>query len=279
MSATVIKAACIQLNSGSDIAKNLDIAGGFVREAAAKGASFIATPEVTDQVISNRAEKIDQMLGEDEHPGLPYFGALAKELGVTILIGSMCIKIASDRMVNRSFLIGADGEIKSRYDKIHMYDVDLPTGESHRESKVFRPGESASLVKVDGQFMLGMSICYDLRFPHLFRDMGKAGADIFTIPAAFTVPTGKAHWEVLLRARAIESGAFVMAPAQSGDHEGARNTYGHSMIISPWGEILAEMKEGIGYILADLDLTAVQKARQAIAALQHDREYKLDVKI
>lgn len=272
------KAACIQLNSGSDISKNLEIAGEFIREAAAKGARFIATPEVTDQVISNRAEKIDQMLGEGEHPGLPYFSALAKELGVSILIGSMCIKIAADRMVNRSFLIAPSGEINARYDKIHMYDVDLPTGESHRESKVFRPGEVAPVTRIDDAFNLGMSICYDVRFPHLFRDMAKAGADVFTIPAAFTVPTGKAHWEVLLRARAIESGAFVIAPAQCGDHEGARKTYGHSMIISPWGEILAEMKDGTGYILADLDLEAVAKARQAIPALKHDREYVLDVK-
>lgn len=278
MSASIVKAACIQLNSGADILKNLDVAGGFIREAAAKGARFIATPEVTDQVISNRAEKIDQMLGEDEHPGLPYFSALAKELGVSILIGSMCIKIAADRMVNRSFLIAPSGQIKARYDKIHMYDVDLPSGESHRESKVFKPGEAAPVTSIGGAFNLGMSICYDVRFPHLFRDMAKAGADVFTIPAAFTVPTGKAHWEILLRARAIESGAFVIAPAQCGDHEGARKTYGHSMIISPWGEILAQMNEGTGCILADLDLDAVAKARQAIPALKHDREYALDVK-
>lgn len=278
MSTSIIKAACIQLNSGADIADNLQSAGAFIREAAAQGATFITTPEVTDQVISNRADKIDQMLAEDEHPGVPFFCDLAKELGINLLIGSMCIKIASDRMVNRSFLIDRTGTIKARYDKIHMYDVDLPTGESHRESKVFKPGEESSIVKLDSTFNVGMSICYDVRFPHLFRDMAKQGADIFTIPAAFTVPTGKAHWEVLLRARAIESGAFVIAPAQCGDHQGARKTYGHSLIINPWGEILAEMKDGTGYILADLDLLAIQKARQAIPALQHDREYKLDVK-
>jgi deaminated glutathione amidase len=277
MSDKIVKAACIQINSGADISENLNSMGGFIREAAAKGATFITTPEVSDQVISNRAEKIDQMLSEEEHPGIPYVCNLAKELGVTLLIGSMCIKIASDRMVNRSFLIGADGYIKARYDKIHMYDVDLPTGESHRESKVFKPGGKACVLNIEGRFNLGMSICYDLRFPHLFRDMAKAEAGVLTIPAAFTVPTGKAHWEVLLRARAIECGAFVLAPAQCGDHEGARKTYGHSMIINPWGEILAEMKEGTGFILADLDLEAIEKARQAIPALKHDREYSLNV--
>lgn len=272
---TKLTAACIQLNSGADIAANLEAAGDLIRKAAADGARFIATPEVTDQVISNRAEKIDQMLSEDDHPGLPYFSALAKALRVHILIGSMCIKISSDKMVNRSFLIADTGDIKARYDKIHMYDVDLPTGESHRESKVFRPGAASSVADIQGGFRLGLGICYDLRFPHLFRDLAKQGANILSIPAAFTVPTGQAHWEVLLRARAIECGAYVIAPAQCGDHQGARKTYGHSMMISPWGEILAQLQDGTGYILADFDLSAVLKAREAIPALQHDREYSI----
>ncbi len=272
-----IKVACVQLDSGSDIQGNLDVAGAFIREAAAKGASFIATPEVTDQVISNRAEKIDQMLSEDEHPGLPYFTALAKELKVTLLIGSMCIKIESEKIVNRSFLIAPNGNIRARYDKIHMYDVDLPTGESHRESKVFRPGMATSVVEMPEGYGLGMSICYDMRFSHLYRDLAKKGAHVLAVPAAFTVPTGIAHWEVLLRARAIESGCFIIAPAQCGAHEGARKTYGHSLIIGPWGEILAEKKDGTGIITAELDLDAVVKARQAIPALQHDREYRIDI--
>ena len=227
-------------------------------------------------MISNRAEKIDLMLSEADHPGVPFFCGLAQELGIHLLIGSMCIKIAGDKMVNRSFLIDPQGDIRARYDKIHMYDVDLPSGESHRESKVFQAGATANMVRMSGDINVGMSICYDIRFPHLYRNLGKTGAHIFTVPAAFTVPTGKAHWEVLLRARAIESGAFVMAPAQCGDHEGARQTYGHSLIIGPWGEVLAEMKEGTGIISAELDMDAVARARQAIPALQHDREFEID---
>jgi predicted amidohydrolase len=276
MTETKLIAACIQLNSGADIAENLKAAGNFIRQAAAQGARFIATPEVTDQVISNRAEKIDQMLSEADHPGLPFFSALAKELGVYLLIGSMCIRIAEDKMVNRSFLIADTGVVAARYDKIHMYDVDLPTGESHRESKVFQPGAAARIANIQGGFRLGLSVCYDLRFPHLFRDLAKGGANILSIPAAFTVPTGQAHWEILLRARAIECGAFVIAPAQCGDHQGARKTYGDSMIVSPWGEILAQLNEGTGYTLATLDLEAVTKARQAIPALMHDRAYNIE---
>ena len=273
---TKIKVACVQMNSGSDIQKNLEQAGEYIRMAAKDGAKFIATPEVTDQVISNRAEKIDLMLSEADHPGVPFFCGLAKELDIDLLVGSMCIKIANDKMVNRSFLISPQGEIRARYDKIHMYDVDLPNGESHRESKVFQPGAAANVVHMGENINVGMSICYDIRFPHLYRNLGKKGAHIFTVPAAFTVPTGKAHWEVLLRARAIESGAFVMAPAQCGNHEGARQTYGHSLIISPWGDVLAEMKEGTGIICAELDMEAVTRARQAIPALQHDREFEIN---
>lgn len=272
----VLKVACVQMNSGSDIHKNLEQAGEFIRLAAADGAEFIATPEVSDQVISNRAEKMDLMLSEADHPGLPFFCGLAQELKINLLIGSMCIKIAGDKMVNRSFLIGPQGSIRARYDKIHMYDVDLPNGESHRESKVFQAGGIADMVHMNAQINVGLSICYDIRFPHLYRALAQKGAHMFTVPAAFTVPTGKAHWEVLLRARAIESGAFVIAPAQCGDHEGARQTYGHSMIIGPWGEILAEMKEGTGVIDAELDMDAVTRARQAIPALKHDREFQID---
>lgn len=272
-----LKVSCIQLDSGADIADNITVTGGFIREAASSGSRFIATPEVTDQVISNRAEKLDQMHREADHPAVAAFSTLAGELGITLLIGSICIKREDGKMANRSFLFGQDGSIRARYDKIHMYDVDLPTGESHRESKVFEPGTQTNIIPLEGGFTLGTSICYDLRFPHLFRDMAKKGANIFTIPAAFTVPTGQAHWEVLMRARAIESGSFVMAPAQSGDHQGARKTYGHSMIIGPWGEILAMKESGIGVISAELDLAAVEKARAAIPALTHDREYAINV--
>lgn len=269
----MIKTACIQMNSGPHIEPNLDIAERLIREAAAQGATLIATPEVTDQVISNRAERIGEMLTQGEHPGVERFSTLAKERGIHLLIGSMCIKVADDKIANRSFLFGPDGALKETYDKIHLYDVDLPTGESHRESKMFEGGACAVLADLD-HVKLGMSICYDLRFPHLYRDLAKKGAAILSIPAAFTVPTGTAHWEILLRARAIETGAFVIAPAQCGDHQGARKTYGHSAIIAPWGEVLGMAgTEQEGFVIADLEMERVAKARTAIPVLHHDKEY------
>lgn len=268
-----LKAACIQMDGGPDIDANLNDAAALIREAAGQGASLIATPEITDQVISNRAERLDETHDEDSHPGLPFFSALAKNLNIHLLIGSMIVRTAPGTLANRSFLFGPDGGVKARYDKIHLFDVDLPTGEKHRESKIFKAGAEASVVDI-GSAKLGMSICYDLRFPHLARSMAKQGAQIISIPAAFTVPTGQAHWEVLLRARAIETGSFILAPAQSGEHGGARKTYGHSMIIGPWGDILAERAEkGPGIILADLALQRVLEARSAIPALQHDRAF------
>ena len=274
MSQTV-KAACVQMNSGPHIPQNLDIVERLIREAAAQGATLIATPEVTDQVLSNRAEKLGETHTQEEHPGVARFSALAQELSVTLLIGSMCIRVSEEKVANRSFLFGDDGALKATYDKIHLYDVDLPTGESHRESKLFEGGSEAVLADLEG-YKLGMTICYDLRFPHLHRDLAKKGAAVITIPAAFTVPTGQAHWEVLLRARAIETGCFILAPAQCGDHQGARKTYGHSMIIAPRGEVLGQAgTQEEGFVLADLDMALVGKARSAIPALRHDREYRL----
>lgn len=271
--AEILKAACVQLDSGPDIEANIRAAEELIRAAAGQGAGLIATPEATDQVISNRADKIGQTHAEEDHPGIPFFANLAAELGVHLLIGSMIVRAGQGKVANRSFLFGPDGALKARYDKIHLYDVDLPTGESHRESRIFVPGGQAPVVDL-GPARLGMTICYDLRFPHLARSLAKAGAGVIAIPAAFTVPTGQAHWEVLLRARAIETGSFILAPAQSGGHAGARKTYGHSMIISPWGEILAEAREpGPGFIAADLALQRISEARAAIPALQHDREF------
>ncbi len=272
---SLLKVAAIQLRSGPEIEENLAAAEEYIRAAAEEGAIFIATPEITDQVIAGRAEKINQMFAQDDHPGVSFFGDLAKELKIDLLIGSMCVKTAPDKIANRSFHFGSDGQIKATYDKIHLYDVDLPTGESHRESKIFEGGQEAILSDVRGT-KLGMTICYDLRFPHLYRDLAKAGAEILSIPAAFTVPTGTTHWETLLRARAIECGAFVIAPAQGGDHQGARVTYGHSMIIGPWGQVLAHKEDDEpGYIVKEINLDDVTKARQAIPALQHDRDYSL----
>lgn len=269
----MLKAACIQLNSGPDIEGNIRAAAVLIREAAGQGAKLIATPEVTDQVISNRAERIGETHTEETHPGIPFFAKLAAELNIHLLIGSMIVRISEGKVANRSFLFGSDGVLKARYDKIHLYDVDLPTGESHRESRIFVPGKEAPVVDI-GPAKLGLTICYDMRFPHLARSLAKQGAGIIAVPAAFTVPTGQAHWHVLLRARAIETGSFVLAPAQSGDHAGARKTYGHSLIVAPWGEIVAEAEtSGPGIVMADLALQRILEARSAIPALQHDREF------
>lgn len=268
-----MKVAAIQLTSGPDIEENLKEVEGFVKEAAAKGAKFIATPEITDQIMANRTDKIDQHYWQDKHPGLSFFANLAAELDIWLLIGSMCMRVENDKLANRSVLFTPEGKRRATYDKIHLYDVDLPTGESHRESKSFKAGTQNVITEVDGHKM-GMTICYDMRFPHLYRDLAKAGAEIITVPSAFTVPTGKAHWHTLLRARAIETGAFIIAPAQVGDHNGVRVTYGHSLIIDPWGAVLAEAeKDEPCIIMADLDFSLVEKARQAIPSLQHDRDY------
>ncbi len=270
--ANILKAACVQLNNAIDIQENLNAASALIRAAAGQGATFIATPENTDQMIHNRFEKLNDAFSEDEHPAVPFFKQLSQELGVWILVGSMCIRVDKDKLANRGFVFAPDGSISARYDKIHLFDVDLPTGESHRESKIYTPGDKGVVASI-GDIKVGMSICYDLRFAHLYRSLAKAGAQILSIPAAFTLPTGQAHWEVLQRARAIETGCFVLAAAQCGSHDGARQTYGHSMIINPWGEILAELSDEPGFIVADLDLDAVINARSAIPALLHDRDY------
>lgn len=269
----MVQAACIQLNVGPVVKDNLETAADLVREAAGKGAKFIATPENTCHIRSPQSEKLKTAMPEEEHKGVPFLSDLAQELGIWLLAGSMSVRIGDDRIANRSFLFNDNGEVVARYDKIHLFDVDLPTGESHRESDLVVPGEEA--ITADTPFgKIGLSICYDLRFSYLYRDLAKAGAQILTVPAAFTVPTGKAHWETLLRARAIETGSFVLAPAQCGEHEGGRQTYGHSLMIGPWGDVLAEGSEEPGVITAELNLDDVAKARESIPALKHDRDYK-----
>ncbi len=270
---TTVQTACVQLNAGPVVQPNLDAAVELIREAAGQGAQLIATPENTCHIRDKQTDKLDTAMPEDKHAGLPLFSDLAQELGIWLLIGSMSILLDDNRIANRSFMFNDKGEIVGRYDKIHLFDVDLPTGESHRESNMVRPGEQAIVVDTPWA-KVGLGICYDLRFAYLFRTLAQAGASILTVPAAFTVPTGKAHWEILLRARAIETGSFVLAPAQCGEHEGGRKTYGHSLIIGPWGEVLAEGDEKPGFISAKLDLEAVEKARQAIPALKHDRDYQ-----
>ncbi len=270
-----LKVACIQITSGPDIHENMKKTDALIEEAAKNGAQFILTPENTSRMLSQHEKKIAEALTQDDHPAVPFFADLAKSLNVTLLIGSMAMKTDGDKLLNRSFLFAPDGTIQNTYDKIHLFDVRLPTGEDHTESKVIKPGTQAVVAKVKDDFSVGMSICYDLRFSYLFRDLAKAGANILSIPAAFTVPTGKAHWEVLLRARAIETGSYVLAPAQVGEHDGGRRTYGHSLIIDPWGRILAQKEDGEGVIYADINVAEVNTARGAIPALTHDRDYEV----
>ena len=274
-----MKVALVQFTSGNDPAVNLQRVAGFIREAHAGGAEFVLTPETTNIISSSRKQQAEVLATEAKDQTLAHLCALADELNIWLLIGSLGIKTgdADGRFANRSFLISSDGLIVARYDKIHMFDVDLGNGEVYRESSAYRPGVQAVLAKTDiGN--IGMTICYDMRFPDLFRQLGQAGAQILTAPAAFTVPTGRAHWETLLRARAIENGCFVLAPAQVGTHECGgspqRKTYGHSLAISPWGEVLADAGKTEGVTFVDLDLNDVTKARAKIPSLMHDREFK-----
>lgn len=268
----VFRAACVQMRSGVDAATNVETATALIREAKGLGASFIATPEVTVLFEAESDRLFAKVHVEDEDPSLLALRNTAKELGVWLLIGSMAIKVGERQCANRSFLIGPDGAIRASYDKIHMFDVDLPNGEMYRESRNFRRGERAVVADMPWG-RLGLSICYDLRFPQLYRALAHAGASFLTIPAAFTHTTGKAHWHVLQRARAIETGCFVIAPAQGGIHPNGRHTYGHSLIVAPWGEILAEAGEDPCVITAEIDPAKVVGARQRIPALTHDRPF------
>jgi deaminated glutathione amidase len=271
MSAT-FKVACLQLNAARDIAPNIAAASALIREARARGARFVLTPENTSMIEPKRQLLLEKARPEADHPGIPAFSALAAELGVWLLIGSMQIKLDDATCANRSFLFDDRGRIVARYDKIHMFDVDLQGGESYRESKTFRPGDRAVVADTPWG-RVGLTVCYDLRFAALYRALAQAGSSFLTVPAAFTVPTGRAHWETLLRARAIETGSFVFAPAQCGEHAEGRRTYGHSLIVAPWGEILAEAGESVGIIDADIDPAKVEEARRMVPALRHDRRF------
>ncbi len=267
------KIAAIQLSVTADMQENLVQAESLIRKAAGEGATFITTPENTDQMRRYVKDRVASSGDMDTHIAIPFFATLARDLGVWLLIGSIGVRVG-EKLANRSLLFSPQGNLTNTYDKIHMFDVTLSRTEFYRESSEFEAGSQGMLAEMDGA-KLGMGVCYDVRFPHYWRDLAKAGAQILSIPAAFTVPTGKAHWEVLLRARAIETGCYVIAPAQCGEHEGGRQTYGHSMIISPWGEILAEMGGEVGIITAEINLDEVEKARTAIPALTHDRDYDL----
>jgi predicted amidohydrolase len=265
-------AACVQLRSSDDVDENIRTACAWIREARKAGAEFVATPENTTLMAPDGGAKLALSRPEDKDPALPVLAALAEELGIWLLIGSLAIKVGETKTANRSFLIDPRGAIAARYDKIHLFDVDLPSGEQYRESNTVAGGNAAVAANLPWG-RLGLSICYDLRFPHLYRALAKAGAFALAVPSAFTETTGKAHWHVLLRARAIENGAFVIAPAQGGVHANGRRTYGHSLIISPWGEILAEVGTDPGIILAEIDPAASADARARVPSLRHDRDY------
>jgi len=270
-------AACVQITSRTDVHDNLKVTTDLIRQAVDAGADFIATPEVTNLLEPNKAAAQEKAQLQDDDITLAAFREIAAETGKWLLAGSLVIKKPDDdRLTNRSFLIGPDGAIVAQYDKIHMFDVELQNGESHKESRAYAPGDKAVLADtVWGPF--GLSICYDVRFSHLYQQLALAGARVMTVPAAFTETTGQAHWHILLRARAIENGAFVIAPAQCGQHSEKRRTYGHSLIIDPWGEILAEAGDEPGIILAEIDLDQVAKRRQQIPNLKNHRDFDLVV--
>lgn len=273
---TNIRTACVQLRSGVQVAPNIAAASALIRQAAGQGAQFIATPEMTNILDIRPGMAQSKIVQESEDTSLRAFRTLAAELEVTLLIGSLAIALPDEaRFANRSFLIGPDGGVIAYYDKIHMFDVEVGDGQSYRESRAYRAGERAVLATAPfGK--VGMTICYDLRFPHLYRRLAQAGAQILTIPAAFTRVTGQAHWHVLVRARAIETGSFILAPAQGGRHEDGRETFGHSLIVAPWGDVLAQADHAEpDIILADLDLGEVAKVRERIPSLRNKQDFAL----
>tara|TARA_B100000676_G_scaffold313514_1_gene395911 strand:+ start:941 stop:1798 length:858 start_codon:yes stop_codon:yes gene_type:complete len=274
-----LKVACAQLTSTTDIAENIEISSELIRKAHDQGAQLIGLPEVVNLVQRSRRKSAEVVKTEDEEMSLMAYRELAAELGVWLHTGSLVIKLLDDdRNVNRSFLIDDKGAIAATYDKIHMFDVDLENGVSFRESKSFKPGDRAVVAETPWGG-LGMTVCYDVRFAYLYRALAKAGASVLMVPAAFTRQTGQAHWHILLQARAIETGCFVVAPAQCGDHEDGRETYGHSLIVAPWGEILVDGGAEPGVVMAELDLSRIDKARSMVPALSHDRDFTLPAPI
>jgi predicted amidohydrolase len=273
-----MRAALVQLCASDDPIENLDRARARLKEAASLGAEFVLTPEVTNCVSASRSRQQEVLCAESDDPTLAALRQDAQSLGLWLLIGSLALKTSDPdgRFANRSFLVDPKGQIAARYDKIHMFDVAVSETETYRESAGYRPGDSAALAPTPWG-PIGLTICYDLRFPQLFRALAQAGARVITVPSAFSPVTGAAHWESLLRARAIETGAFILAPAQTGTHRASRGrerrTYGHSLAVAPWGELLADAGTDPGVTLVNLDLSQVEDARRRIPALTHDRSF------
>lgn len=269
---STVKIALIQMRSGIDPERNLDDAEAMIREAAANGAQFVATPETTNLVQKDTGKLFATLKSPVEDPAPIRFADLAQTHQIDLLAGSFALLGGDGRAVNRSFLFDATGEVRAVYDKIHMFDVEIGGGETWKESANYKPGDRAVLAEAAGM-KIGLSVCYDLRFAYLYRRLAKAGAVALTVPSAFTRPTGRAHWEVLLRARAIETGSFVIAPAQGGKHEDGRKTWGHSMVVGPWGDIIAELDhDEPGILYAEIDPEKAIEARSRIPALHNDRE-------
>ena len=267
-----LRVACIQTNSKPDPNINIKEVSSLICKAKSDGAELITTPEVVGMLEPNREKALHKAQAENDHSVLREFRNLSKELSIWLLIGSISIKLSDSKLANRSFLINPDGQIIARYTKIHMFDVEGNDGSTYRESATYQPGTSACLARTPWG-LVGLTICYDIRFPLLYRDLAKAGARIIFIPSAFTEVTGEAHWHVLQRARAIENGCFIVSAAQTGIHEQKRKTFGHSIIIDPWGNVLADADKDVGFITADLDLNLVDEAKNKIPSLTHDRDY------
>ena len=269
---TVFKAGLVTMTSGGDLDANTAMAAALIREAAAQGAAYVQTPENTGLMAPDRARLFALAEPESRHTVLAALVALAQELRIWLHIGSLAVRRPDSKLANRGYLVDPGGAIRARYDKLHLFDVNLPNGESFRESERFEAGNET--VPADLPWgRLGVTICYDLRFPHLYRALAQGGAEILTMPSAFTQQTGEAHWHTLLRARAIETGSFVLAAAQAGRHDSGRTTYGHSLVGSPWGEVLADGGIAPGVIVADIDVAQVAAARARIPALKHDRAF------
>jgi predicted amidohydrolase len=267
-------AAMVQMRTGLLPEPSLEQAASLIREAARQGADYVQTPEVSNMMQQSRKALFEHLATEEDDRSLKAYRALAAELKIHLHIGSLALRASPEKAVNRSFLIGPDGTLMASYDKIHMFDIDLPGGESYRESANYQPGETAVTADLPWG-RLGLTICYDVRFPALYRALAESGAAFFSVPSAFTRKTGESHWHTLLRARAIENGCFVFAAAQTGLHENKRETYGHSLIVDPWGTVLAEAGVEPGVIIAKIDPARVATARKTVPSLQHGRRFSV----
>jgi predicted amidohydrolase len=267
------RAACVQLSAGPETAANVAAASDAVRRARDQGADVVLTPEATALLETDRRRLFEKLEAEADNRALEALRAAASETGAWLVVGSLLIRLDQATAANRCYVIDPSGRVAARYDKIHMFDVDIPDGQRYRESSAYRPGGEAVTVDLPWA-RLGLTICYDVRFPALYRALAQAGAQALTVPSAFTRYTGQAHWHVLLRARAVETGCYVLAPAQCGEHAGGRQTYGHSLIVDPWGTIVAEAGEEPAVIVADLDMEQVAEARRKVPSLSGDRPFR-----